>query len=536
MSLATRMAQAGQSRRQQPIIQPRPLPAPIGGLVTAQNVGAMEPGTAIVLKNWVPTRKGVRVRGGNVKYATLDNGPVESLISYVGTSTIALFGAAGGSIYPISNVVDPNVPPLPTVTGQTSNYYSYVNYPVTGGNYLIAVNGTDDAQSYDGTSWMALNALSTPAITGVATSSLVHVNSYRNRLYFVEAGSLRVWYLPVDSIGGAALALSLSGIFRKGGSILFTATWSSESGANSMEAYLCVYSTEGEVAVFAGDFPGASNWALVNSYESSKPLGKNASMRAGGDVAVATEQGIIPTSSIRNKDPAALALDALSRNIEPTWQEAVNTRRTVPWELLKFDEGDLFLVNTPVTFDGQSTLTIVGNLKTGAIATFEGWDNRCFAVYNRNLYFGANDGTVRIADVGGTDNGMPYTAQGAFAWDHLGSPGFTKAMKQASARFLADKPFACRLSASVDYKQQFPIPPNALPDTEPDSLWNTGEWDEAKWDAGTSLFIATTRQRSIGRTGEVFSMELQVPVNSINTPRIELVTMYHTTANGSYGV
>lgn len=536
MTLANAMARAGMSRKQQPLIVPKPIPAPIGGLVTSQNVGAMEPGTAIVLTNWFPTRTGIRVRGGNIKYETTGTNPVETLISYVGTTDRQMFAAAGGDIFPATNVVDPDTPPTPVVTGQTANYYSYVNFPVTGGNYMPVVNGADDMQLYDGTSWVAVNGTSTPAITGVDTDLFTHVNSYRNRLYFVEKASMNLWYLPVDSVGGAASALSLAGIFQKGGSILFSATWSSESGANALEAYLVVMSTEGEVAVFTGSFPGGSDWAFVNVYDISKPLGMNGWFRAGGDIIIATEMGLVPVSAARMKDPAALGLDAISVKIEPTWKQAAQARRAIPWEIAKWDEGDMYVVNVPITTPGQERMTIVGNLKTGAIGIFDGWDTRCLTVHNGLLYFGANDGTVRLADAGGTDNGMPYTARAAFAWDHLGSPGYKKSMKQAKAVFQASKDFSFRLSASTDYRQEFPIAPNAIPDTEPDSVWDSGLWDQAVWDAGTSLFTTTTRQRSIGRTGEVFSMELQVPVNSVNTPRIELVMVFHTTSQGGYAV
>lgn len=534
MSLTNRLAPLS-ARQQRPQAKPQALPAPVGGLVTSQNIGAMSPGTAIVMRNWRPTLTGIKVRGGNIKHATLGS-PVESLMSYVG-NTRQIFGAAGGSIYPITTVVDPDAPPTPDVTGQTSNYYSAINYAVTGGYRLYAVNGTDDAQLYDGTTWQAVNAASVPiAITGVNTDTFSHVNVYRNRLYFVEAGSLNMWYLPVDSLGGVAASLSLSGIFTKGGNILFSATWSSESGANAMEAYLVVMSTEGEVAVFIGSFPGASDWNLVNVYDISKPQGKNGYFRAGGDIIIATEMGLVPVSAARMKDPAALGLDAISRNIEPDWKRAVSTRSTLPWEVAKVDELDAYYVNVPVTSTSQVPTTFVGNLKTGALAIYEGWDNRCFGIHNGQLYFGANDGTVRLAEVGGRDLDMPYNAQVAFAWDHLGSPGFTKSVKQAQAVFNTSRPFAFRLSASVDYNQVFPIAPNAVPDNEPDSVWDSGEWDEAVWDAGDILSSVFTRQISIGRTGKVFSMELQVPVNSVNTPNIELVQMYHTTVSGGYAV
>lgn len=537
MSLSTRLAPMS-ARQPRPIVEPKPLPAPIGGLVTAQNIGAMEPGTAIVLINYIPTRTGIRVRGGNVKYATVSNsGPVESLISYVGTTQRALFATADGSIFDITAVVDPNVIPTPDVTGQTSNYYAYMNFPVTGGNFLYAVNGSDDPQLYDGTSWQAVNNASAPFnITGVDPSLFSHVNTYRNRLYFVEVNSLLLWYLPVDSVGGAAASLSLSGIFQKGGSILFSATWSSESGANAMEAYLVVMSTEGEVAVFTGSFPGASDWSFVNVYDISKPLGMNGWFRAGGDIIIDTEMGEVPVSAARMKDPAALGLDAISAKIEPDWKRAARERSGIPWETVKVDDLDIWYVNVPVVSQGQETLTFVGNLKTGARSIYTGWDTRCLAVYNRQPYFGANDGTVRLAEVGGTDNGMPYVAQAAFAWDHLGSPGYQKSMVQAKAVFQSAKPFAFRLSASTNYNQAFPNPPNAIPDGDPDSVWGIGLWNEATWDSGLELTNRTTLQRSIGVSGEVFSMEVQVPVNSVNTPRIELVMVLHTSSLGGYAV
>ncbi len=530
MSLAAKLAQSS-ARQPRPQITPQPLPAPIGGLVTSQNIGAMQPGTAIVLNNWFPTRTSIRVRGGNILQATIGQEPIESLLAYNGP-TKKLFAATDGGIYDVSS---PVTDPAPDVAGQTSNYYSYVNFPTTGTHFMVAVNGTDDLLLYDGTDWTPVDGSSTPSILGVDTDTLDHVNVYRNRLYFVEKGNLNVWYLPVDSVGGTANVLSLAGIFSKGGSISFTATWSSESGAASMQAYLVVMSTEGEAAVFTGSFPGAADWSLVNVYDISKPLGKNGWFRAGGDIVIATEMGLVPVSAARYKDPAALGLDAVSKNIEPTWKEAAQNRRLIPWEIAKWDDRDAFYVNTPAS-PGQPTMTIVGNLKTGAISTYSGWDNRCFALHNGQLYFGSNTGTVHSAEVGGNDNGKPYYAETAFAWDHLGTPGWVKSVKQAQALWNTARPFSYRLSASVDYNQIFPISPNSLPDTEPDSLWDSGEWDEAVWDGGVERYNLRTRQISIGRTGLAFSMQMQVPMNSVNAPNTELISIYHTTQQGGYAV
>lgn len=524
MSMALRIAAKGAQQKRN-VTQPKSMPAPVAGWTSAQNLGAMQPGTAIVLNNWFPTTTGIRVRGGSQKHATVGALPVESLMAYVGPSR-QLFASADGDIYSITTVADPDVPPAPDVTGQSSNYYSHANFATTGGFFMYAVNGTDDALLYDGTTWTPINGASVPAITGTPTSGFAHVNVYRNRLYFVEAGSMNIWYLPVDSIGGSAAVLSLNGIFAKGGSALFTATWSSESGANAMQAYLVVWSTEGEAAVFTGSFPGATDWSLVNTYDISKPLGKNGWFRAGGDVVVATEMGLVPVSAARFKDPAALGMDAISKNIEPDWKRLALERGGIPWEIAKWDRQNAYYVNTPITSSEQPLKTIVGNLTTGAPCQYTGWDTRTLVIHNSQMYFGTNEGTVYLAEVGGSDDGMPYVSEVAFAWDHLGVPAYIKTVQQAKADFTTTLPFVAQISDSVNYNQAFPTPPSAPADIVASSVFDTGQFDIAVFDAGAAFYRITTYWRSIGRTGETHAMQVQITNNNVNTPSVEMIALH----------
>lgn len=531
-----RMQTALQGAKKKMLVVPKSTPAPNGGWVSAQNLAAMAPGTCLTSINAFPTTTGVRVRGGNIKQATLNTAdpaePVESLMAYVGASVRHMFGSCDGDIFDITTVVDPDVVPTPVVTGQTSNYYASVNFATSGGFFMYAVNGTDDALLYDGTVWTPIDAVSVPAITGVSTSTFSHVNVFRNRLYFVEKDSLNVWYLPVDSIGGAASSLSLAGIFREGGSVFFTATWSSESGSSAMSDYLVVVSTQGEFAVFQGSFPGGTDWSLAGVYDLSPPLGINGWFKAGGDIVVLTERGAIPISAARFKEPAALAMDAISKDIHPDWVREVARRRTVPWEAVKWNEKTALFINVPVTSTVTPPRPFVANLQTGKWTEYSAWDTRCMVVHNGQLYFGSNDGTVRAADISGYDLDMPYTFQVAMAWDHLSSPGFVKTVRLAKAEFLTTRPFSVLLSASTDYTQQFPIPPNSYPDTDPASLWDVGLFDVAIWDDGEVAVRQTTRWTAIGRTGEVFSMEIQIPIGGVNTPDIEMTVLHWVSESG----
>lgn len=512
------------------VVRPVPMPAPTGGLVTAQNLALSKEGTCVVLENAYATTTGIRVRGGNVKYATLGAKPVESLMSYVGATTEAMFGSSDGAIYPLTSVVDPLVPPTPAVTGQTSNYYARANFATSGTYFMYAVNGTDEAQLYDGASWQAVGAATTPiAITGANTALWSHVNVYRNRLYFVRKNGLIIDYLPVDSVGGAASQLSLQGIFLKGGSVFFTATWSSESGSSALNDYLVVVSTMGEAAVFQGSFPSGPDWSYVGVYDISKPKGINGWMKAGGDIVIETERGMIPVSAARVKDPAALSLDAVSRAIEPDWRRIVSTSN-LPWEIAKWDAKGLFYVIAPT--DDPQQPNPVGNLQTGAWSMYYGWPMRCSTIHNEQMYFGCNDGTVRIAELTGRDLDQPYTARIAYAWNHMGQPGNVKTVVQAKADFLTTFPVAIQISASTGYIIEFPSAPNVAMDNAPASLWDVGLWDQSVWDGGTVAVPKSTRWQSVGVSGEIVAMQLQIPIGSVNTPDAELVIMNVTVQQG----
>src|SRR5690606_13998256 len=112
-----------------------------------------------------------------------------------------------------------------------SGDYSSLQFTTSGGTFLLMVNGVDDMQQFDGSSWLAVNSSSTPRkIEGVATSDLTHIWKYGNRVFAVEGGTMNAWYLPTLSIGGTATLFTLGGVFNHGGSLLFGGSWSTDAG------------------------------------------------------------------------------------------------------------------------------------------------------------------------------------------------------------------------------------------------------------------------------------------------------------------
>lgn len=515
-------------------MQPRhkPFLAPTRGWVSATNLAAAPDGSAWVLENWYPTSTGIKMRRGSARHGTASTtDPLESGMAYVGTSTREMFGAADGDILNLTTPVDPDTVPTPVVTGQTSNYYSHINFTnPAGANYLYAANGSDEIQTYDGTTWAALvSGAGAGQLNGLASDTVDHLNVYKNRIWLTNK-TMTAYYLPTDSIAGTVGDVALAGVFRKGGHILFSATWSVDAG-NGPNEFIVFASTEGEYAIYQGDPANANTWGIVGLYDASPPLGKNAFIRVGGDLLVLTEIGLIPMSLIKNKDPAALALASISRNIQPDWQGEVTNRKGLPWEIVKWTSRNIAYVSCPITGDVSITppICFAVNLETGAWSKVVGWDTRCFILHNDWVYFGRTDGALMQAEIGGFDDGelINYTYVGHM--DHLGAVGAYKTVTQVRAIFRTLGEFNPSLSVTTDYSISLPtFPSAAMPDGS--SLWDTGLWDQAKWDTGVVFYTETTKWVSIGRSGFAHAPVILITSGSAAAPSAELVafdTLYN---------
>ena len=414
---------------QAPTAQPVAFPAPTGGWVENLNIATGGPGTARVMENIFPGVQGCRVRGGRKKVATV-GARVKSMFTYQSGVVNRMFAATSAAIYDITGLI-PSTVPTAAVSGMASGYWSTVQMGTAGGEFLVAVNGTDTPRTFDGTTW------ATTAITGVTSSELSYVSKHKSRLWFVQKNSLKAWYLPVDSIAGAAADLSLAGIMQRGGSLMFIATWSQDAGDGQDDRIVFV-STEGEVAVYQGSNPAsAADWSLVGLYNITKPLGPKCHFPAGGDLVIGTETGLIPLSAVTQKDPAAMDVSALSVAIEQSWRDQVK-RRTVdqPMEMVKWPRENMLMVSLP----HDQTTSFVANIQTGAWCKYIGWDVQAATVFRDQMYIGDRAGLVYAAEVGGSDEG-PATGDlfvpgvpnpGAGPWD-LASLFPTGAVKSLSA-------------------------------------------------------------------------------------------------------
>lgn len=492
-------------------------PAPVRGLVLNEPQALASPGAARVLKNWWPTVGGVRLRRGCQRRATI-GGVGAALLPYDVGGTPKLFAANATGIYDVTAPADPLVAPSPAVGSLTGGDWSSTLFAnAAGTTFLVAANGANAVRNFDGSSW------STPTITGVTSSTLSAVWTYQNRLFFVQKNTLDAWCLAVDAISGAASKIPLGGVFKRGGSLLFGASWSTDSGDGLNDVCLFV-TTKGEIAVYSGSDPAdPANWSLRGRYDMAEPLGKGAHFRIGGDVLIATVDGLIPVSAAVQRDRALMSLAALSRPIEPLWREMVKQRGYVTgWSVGRWASRNMVLIGI-AGVNGDEPSAFACNVQTGAWALITGWDIRAICDFGDQLHFLTRAGLVQKADIGGSDDGAIYECAMILSHDPLGAPGAHKMAKAVRATFTALAPFVPKLSVMANYGETLGAAPSAHGGTIADT-WDVGKWDVAKWDSGKAAFI-TTRWVSVAGLGWAHAPAIQVTCGSATEPDAELVSI-----------
>lgn len=497
-------------------------PAPSRGWIRNDSIAQPKPGGAEVMDNWFPTAEGARMRKGSSLHATIE-AAVTHLAVY-DAATPKFFAASAAAIYDITTPADPEVSPTADVSSLTGGDWSSAQFTTSGGTFLTMVNGADDMQQYTGSAWRTVNAASTPAITGVATADLSHVWIFKSRQFFVEKDTLSAWYLGVSAVTGAATEFPLGAIFPSGGSLLFGATFSLDAG-DGLDDFCLFFTDKGEVAVYEGTDPSsASTFALVGVYKLGVPLHKNAHFKAGGDLAVCTNDGIVPVSSMLRKDRSALKGDAVTYNIEEAWRALVDARAggAFPFSVALWHAQTMLVVGIP-TYGNFEAYCIVANARTGAWARYTGWDTRTVKVFNDNLYFGTADGTIVRGEVTGADQGIPYQAVIVPRFDSLGSPTEKSAI---SVRMIAraNNSFTPQLFAVSDYEVEIPTPLAADAD-EGTNLWDTGVWGESTWGVAANTKQRRSEWQTAEANGTALAPGLQVSSGRVTAPDVELIRL-----------
>ena len=325
------------------VVKPIEWVAPVGGWRTDVPLAEMPPTAAASLINFFPESGFIRARNGSQPWLTGPTTNIQTLMPYFGTSenlyaaidgpTPGIYdassaGAVGASLYTITNA-----------------YLSFANFVNAGGHWLVCVNGVDTPFLYNGSTW------ATTAITGVPDpTKLFVITAYRSRLWFLEKGTTNLWFLPTDAITGAAQAVNLGDVMKFGGVPIALAVWTMQVYTGVLQV-LCIMSNKGELIIYTGSDPTTTtNWSLMGTFKLADPLGLDRCMyQIGGDLAIMTENGIVPASKAITLDPAATDQAAMTKAIGPTWLQTVQSigEHTSGWQFITYPERRMALVNIP---------------------------------------------------------------------------------------------------------------------------------------------------------------------------------------------
>ncbi len=436
----------------------------------------MPPNDAVDLENWFPQTSYVEIRGGYLSQATgmADNG--KTLAVYNGFTSSKMFCFTDSSVYDVSVAGAVGA----SVASRTNGKHQWVNFGDGSNNYLIAANGIDKPLYYNGTTWTAVDSGTSPALTGVASTSLIYPFVSKGRLYFIQAASLSVWYLAAGAAGGALTEFDLSSVAKKGGYLMAGSTWTVDGGDGPDDRIVFVTS-EGEVIVYAGTNPSsAASWALVGVYELGKPIGRRCLTKFGGDLILITQNGAFPLAAALQ----SAAIDykvALSFKIERAFTEAARTYGTVfGWEPIIFPARAALIVNVPHAEDGEHEQYVM-NTETKAWCKFKEWDAEDFVIYNQDLYF-CTGTTVQKAWTGTIDGINDIVAYGRTAFSYFGRTGLEKQFSLFRPVLQSNGPINFLTDIDVDFREKA-MTGTAIYTTLSGALWDVDLWDVGVWAA-----------------------------------------------------
>ena len=486
------------------------IPAPKGGWV--QNISLDEPirYAAEVLDNFFPTAQGARLRGGRSLHATIAD-PVVQIMPYHG-GTSKLFAASATDIYDVTTPADATVSPSASVSSLTSGDWSSVNFGNSAGQYLIIANGADSVRSFDGSSW------ATPSITGVTSSDLTQVWEFGGRLWFIEKTALSAWYLPVNAIAGAATEFPLASLFDRGGALLFGVSWSLDSG-EGLDDVIAFVSDQGQIVIYEGSDP-ASDFVRVGTYTIAKPLTKHAFFKAGGDVAIATEDGIVSLAEAVQKDRAAISRSAITYPIEDAWRQAVVLRdASHTFNCSLWHSRQMLIVSVPDGYQNEAQ-AFVCNVRTGAWCRYTNWDVDCSAIFEDQLYIGGTSSEIFKGEQTGQDKDSPYTAY----WlpSFMPMDGLT-ALLHARIQYRGNLELKPEMTGAVNYNVELPTVPATAAD-EDANAWGTGTWGTSMWGQNTAK-TAQSEWQSVAGVGNEVSVWCASTSARTSVPEIDLIGM-----------
>lgn len=329
------------------------------------------------------------------------------------------------------------------------------------------------------------------AITGIDPTRFIQTAVFKQRLWFVEKESSKVWYLPVLSLGGAALSVDFGSFFSKGGYLMAMADWSLDAGYG-MDDYAVFISSNGQCVVFKGTDPSsAATWALIGVYDIGSPIGRNCFCKYAGDLTIICEDGLMLLSKAL-MSTRVNSREALTDKIQHEISSYITSFATLPgWEVTLYGKENMLLLNVPIS--STQAYQFVMNTISGAWSSFSGWNAYCWVLHNDDIYFGGETFVAKAWDTF-SDNGanIDFEAQQSFNYCRSRS---LKRVNMLRPIISTDGSPNILLGINVDFDM---TDPTGVPSFSPvtTAVWDVDLWDVGVW--GGDLAIIKDWQTAFG--------------------------------------
>jgi hypothetical protein len=460
------------------------LPAPVGGWNARDAITSMPITDAIRLENWFPGPTSVDLRPGTSVHMTQIPGTVKTLAVYHeldGDSSMwaftdsgvfeATFGGQSGGLI---------------LWARTNGKHQWEQFGDGTNNWLIAVNGVDKPWYWNGTNAVLVDGATSPAITGITTTTIVSVAVFKEQLFFIQNDKMGFAFLPKGDAGGAVSLFDLSSVASDGGYLMAICSWSRDAGDGPDDFWVGITS-EGEAIVYQGTDPSSANtWVLVGVFKIGKPLGRRCVLKKfGADPIILTQDGAFPMSAVLQSGDARHKY-ALSYKIQQAISDAALVALDVfGWKILSFPEQKALIVNVPIAEDGPHEQYVMNTI-TKAWCKFTGWSAEDFAVMDGDLYYAQGNRIFRAWVDGVTDdNGTDIVATAVQAYSDFGS-GLIKEPVMFKPILETSRTIDYATGVDTDFATIGFTGTTALADNL-DGVWGETDWDEVNWTSDNNI-------------------------------------------------
>lgn len=429
-------------------------------------------------------------------------------------SAVVTINTVGSNPFAVGNTVG-----LTGVVGMTQINNVNAKVTATGGSsgawtITINVNSTGFGAYVSG------GTMTSPfpfALTGGPSplTSLSQVIRYKNRLWFIQANTSNVYYLPQNVFAGQLTLLPMGPNFNLGGSLAMMATNSVDNAAG-INDYMAFISTVGEVVLYQGYDPAqVATWYEAGHFRIGRPLatGRRGNVKLGSDSAILCTDGLTPLSKALVADrsqPLIAITDKIRSAINADAQAYGNN---FGWQIVLYPAGTKMVLNTPTVVNSTS-YQYVQNTISGAWCTFgkfnSPWNPICFETMGDNLYYGTVN-SVAQCDTGTSDDGKSYLVTVKPAFSYMDEREQLKIWSQCQPIFQVTGNITVVINMLVDYDQTSGT--NTVPLSSGNSaVWNVSPWNTTLWGDDEQVIKPWI---GLAATGYAGSMEMRANVMGI---------------------